>query len=476
MSNMPFKLGTSISKFFRIRDELSFRNIRGAMWPALLIFPLSVILGDLRFFNLGIEAAGFQSWEIMLYFLGLGWLVVLFIPRGFIIPLLRISAIVSAVLIPFQLLLPSGISKLVFFMAFQFLNGICAACAFYIFSFKLNNVERLFGMSAIIFYYGFYYTIYREFSVVQDITKTWVGAIVMIIYLVVVFSLGKMKYDDHTDTKDGMGSGAVLVIGLHVVYYTIMSMINYIEWAEKIVYSLPYGLGSFASITLIIFIMLMSNRNAMYIWLMFLVFSLLGICILIYDSSAAQFSGSLIYGLGDGLGYIIVYYLCAGAIKRSKSFKMYKLFCVILFIEYFIISGALSRAFNSFEGSNHYIALGIVMVLCSICFLLLPLLQKKLFEADWTDGLYLRDMENYSQKLAETEERAARDNISLTIREEEILTLLLSGTSPKEIAFTLKISYDTARFHQKNLYRKLNINSIQELFSKYSVSATGNVI
>ena len=469
MSNMPFKLGTSISKFFRIRDELSFRNIRGVMWPALLIFPLSVILGDLRFFNLGIEAIGFQSWEIMLYFLGLGWLVLLFIPRGFIIPLLRISAIVSAVLIPFQLLLPSGISKLFFFMGFQFLNGICAACAFYIFCFKLNNVERLFGMSAIILYYGFYYTIYREFSIVQDITKTWVGVIVMLMYLVVVFSLGKIKYDDHTNTEDGIGSGAVLVISLHVVYYTIMSMINYIEWAEKIVYSLPYGLGSFASITLVIFIMLMSNRNAMYIWLMFLAFSLLGICILIYDSSAAQFSGSLIYGLGDGLGYIIVYYLCAGAIKRGKSYKMYKLFCVILFIEYFIISGILSRAFNNFEGSNHYIALGIVMALCSACFLLLPLLQKKLFEADWTDGLYLRDMENYSQKFAETEERAARDNLSLTIREEEILTLLLSGTSPKEIAFTLKISYDTARFHQKNLYRKLDINSIQELFSRYAI-------
>jgi DNA-binding CsgD family transcriptional regulator len=322
----------------------------------------------------------------------------------------------------------------------------------------------------IVFYYGYYYTLYREFSIVQTAAKTWVGVIFMAAYLVVVFLCSGKKYKELADTnRDGRNSGVLLVLGLHVIYYTIMCMINYIEWAENIVYSLPYGLGQFASMALIIFIMLKSNKNAMYIWLMYLVFSLLGISILIYNSSAAVFSGSLIYGLGDGLGYIIVYYLCAGAIKRSKSFKMYKLFCVILFVEYFFISGALSHAFNSFEGSNHYIALGIVLFLCSVCFLLLPLFQKKLFEADWTDGLYLRDMEHYSQKLAETEKRIAGDNLNLTVREEEILTLLLGGVAPKEIAYTLKISYDTARFHQKNLYRKLKIKSIQELFSRYSV-------
>jgi len=103
-----------------------------------------------------------------------------------------------------------------------------------------------------------------------------------------------------------------------------------------------------------------------------------------------------------------------------------------------------------------------------LCLLFLPLIQKRLFEADWTDGLYLRDMEEYYQPLAETEELNAKDSLNLTAREKEVFTMLLTGKAPKEIAHTLKISYDTVLFHQKNLYRKLGIQSRAELFSRFS--------
>ena len=56
----------------------------------------------------------------------------------------------------------------------------------------------------------------------------------------------------------------------------------------------------------------------------------------------------------------------------------------------------------------------------------------------------------------------------LTAREQEILTMLLNGISPKEIAYNQNISYSTVNFHRNNLYKKLNVNSLQELFSKYS--------
>ena len=59
-------------------------------------------------------------------------------------------------------------------------------------------------------------------------------------------------------------------------------------------------------------------------------------------------------------------------------------------------------------------------------------------------------------------------SINLTTREQEILDSLLAGKSPKEIAYTLSISYNTVLTYQKNLYKKLGVNSIQELFAKYS--------
>jgi len=471
-----FGTDSVFKRFLQTRDELSLRNIRRDLWPLLLIFPFSVILGDFRYFNLYIEFAGLQSYELMLYPLGLGWLVLAFMPKRFILPLLQIAAVCCAVLLPFQLLLTDVIPRLTVFMAFQFLNGICAACAFSFFCFKLNNVERLFGMALILFYYSLYYTIYRAFPAVQAVYKFYGGIAVMAFYLVLVFLLSRIAKRPEfesgiiTDTAEfsyGKGSIVKIVIGLHIVYYSIMCMINYIESAENIIFSMPYGLGQLSSILMIILIMLVSNRNSLYIWLMFLVFSLLGLTIVNYSSNAAHFSGSLIYGFGDGLGYIIIYYLCSGAIKKSRSIKMYKLFCVILFIEYFFISGILSQAFDRYEGSNHVVALGVVVVLSSCCFLILPYLQKKLFETDWTDGLHLKDMTEYTQGLAETGVINVNENLDLTEREHEVFTMLLKGMAPKEIAFTLKVSYPTVNFHTTNLYRKLDVQSRSELFAKY---------
>nr|WP_223292834.1 LuxR C-terminal-related transcriptional regulator [Breznakiella homolactica] len=69
-------------------------------------------------------------------------------------------------------------------------------------------------------------------------------------------------------------------------------------------------------------------------------------------------------------------------------------------------------------------------------------------------GLVLKDINTENQN-------------NLTPREQEILIMLLSGRVPKQIAGKLNISYETARFHIKNLYRKLGIQSRAELFDMY---------
>jgi len=59
-------------------------------------------------------------------------------------------------------------------------------------------------------------------------------------------------------------------------------------------------------------------------------------------------------------------------------------------------------------------------------------------------------------------------NLALSAREQEVFDLLLTGAAPKEIGYKLNISYDTVLSHQKNLYRKLDIHSIDELLNKFS--------
>jgi DNA-binding CsgD family transcriptional regulator len=475
------------ANFFKFRDELTIQNIRWELWPVLLVLPLTVIMGDLRFLDLEINIAGFETYELLMFPLGLGCLVTAFIPKRLILPALRAAVVFSALILPLEFLFPANEYRFPMLMAFHFFNGICEACAFALFCFKLNNVERLSAMILIQFYFGFLFTVCRAFPEFQSAMVKWGGIAVMAAYLVVVFMLPTRRVGDNSrkheilpDTEKGSltggqagSSGAVFVIALGAIHFIIQCLVNYVEWADDIVSSMAFGIGAFASIVLLIFIQLVSNRSALYTWLLFLALTLFALGALIFDSPVTRLPGSFAYGLGEGLGYIIINYLIGGAIKKSRSLKIFRLYCVVTFVEYFFISGVLTLVFGRFELPNHYLAIGVILFLCSVCFLLMPLMQKKLFETDWTDGIQLQDITDYAGPLAETEIINTKDDLSLTDREREIFAMLLNGKSPKEIAHTLKVSFHTIAFHRTNLYRKLGIQSIQELFAKYLPSTGG---
>lgn len=57
----------------------------------------------------------------------------------------------------------------------------------------------------------------------------------------------------------------------------------------------------------------------------------------------------------------------------------------------------------------------------------------------------------------------------ITAREKDVLKLLLSGFSNKEIAGKLSLSTETIKVHRRNIYNKLNIKSQSELFSRFFI-------
>ena len=120
---MPDTLRTIIAKIFTSRDELSIGNLRGGLWAAFLVFPLSFIICDMRAFGPETTAFGLESFELMNFTLGFGWFVLFFLPKRSIIPALRVSAVMCAVILPFQMLLPEGLPLLAMFMAFEFFIG-----------------------------------------------------------------------------------------------------------------------------------------------------------------------------------------------------------------------------------------------------------------------------------------------------------------------------------------------------------------
>lgn len=78
--------------------------------------------------------------------------------------------------------------------------------------------------------------------------------------------------------------------------------------------------------------------------------------------------------------------------------------------------------------------------------------------------LFKRLIERFRREpLSETMDIEGPGYESLTPREREVLTLLVAGRSPKEIAHELQIGRATVDVHKANLMRKLEIESTMEL-------------
>jgi len=84
-------------------------------------------------------------------------------------------------------------------------------------------------------------------------------------------------------------------------------------------------------------------------------------------------------------------------------------------------------------------------------------------------------LENIRQALeVDTQNRLGQDDqeafrgrfASLTERQRELIPLLLSGKTSKEIAVVLNISQKTVDFHRAHIFEHLEVNSVLELYQK----------
>jgi len=71
-----------------------------------------------------------------------------------------------------------------------------------------------------------------------------------------------------------------------------------------------------------------------------------------------------------------------------------------------------------------------------------------------------------ARKVLNSFQHGKSKQYSLSPREVEVLQLLIKGYSAKMIATELSISFDTARFHLKNIYSKLHVNCGKEAIAK----------
>lgn len=88
----------------------------------------------------------------------------------------------------------------------------------------------------------------------------------------------------------------------------------------------------------------------------------------------------------------------------------------------------------------------------------------KYFSGD-ISSILISQLSNPNHTVFETK-KVIEEELLITKREKEILTLLLAGKGNKEIADTLDISKRTAEVHRFNLMKKLKVKNLMELSNK----------
>ncbi len=82
--------------------------------------------------------------------------------------------------------------------------------------------------------------------------------------------------------------------------------------------------------------------------------------------------------------------------------------------------------------------------------------------APMTPGIARKVLNQFHNILPEE----TKEDYHLSLREKEVLSLLVDGLSYKMIADKLNITYDTVRAHMKKIYEKLHVTSMTEAVAK----------
>jgi DNA-binding CsgD family transcriptional regulator len=467
-----------MKRLFQARDELSLRHIRPERWCALLLFPLTIIAGDVRTIDIGFSLLGYETKPLIFVCYGLGWLVFLFLPPRLIPSVFKGAAVVCAALLSMQFLLPpedGSILGLSCFFAFHFSNGVCAAVGLFSYMFALRNAERLIGILLLELWFIVVDDLLWELPGLPEFMGGGGAAIFAALLIVLAFSSGKedipiqeLRAASAPDQKKGIKQSGYLIFFCDICYFAVGTLHYYLEYTDTYEFTSMFAIASLVGIGVLLILLLRMGRSAIQLWNLFFVLALIAFACQFANTPTSVNVGAFFYGFGDAIGYIMVQYMIGCVGRRNRSVEFFRVACIIAFVEYAPCTILLDSSFMLFPVPDQVTAFAIVTAVVCIGLMMTPVLVKRFFDTDWSEEFQALDMSVYAEQADRASNIDRAEGLGLTPREKEIFTLLLTDMPQKELAATLKISMGTVGFHSKNLYRKLGIQSRTELFTRYS--------
>ena len=474
MKNFFYDISTSITGLWNTRDELKLSNVRTGYRRYTLAMPMCLGIANMMssLFRANTPLFGLDP-KVTLYCAYLfGAFLFLFVPAKGFLAVSQSASAVSAASFGAWLILPVGEAQSAAAMLCWFALGMCVFCATYVYMLVINNTERFLGAVIITFNYGFCLLLdgvgVTDYPVWKTLPLLFLSASIACI----LFFRSEELCGSFEKGAQRADKTMYPAFALFFIFFLMDAFISfmYIRGGRETI--LFFGMGATLGSLLYVAVQLLFNRSIWHVWNMYFVLLTVSFALMQTETdSALYYAGSFICGLCT-IGYAAAFYTFGGVMKKFGSMALFKKFmccaCLPSLIFAFVTMGLL-QAYVPVHIPT--ISLTAASIFLMLYVLLSPMFQKYLFDADWFDDYHKYDMTEITEQVEKTDYLG---DYKLTPREKEVCVLLLSGLSRKQIGIELHISHATVGFHCTSLYKKLEINSLSELFAMFGINGVWN--
>lgn len=460
-------IASSLVRLWNTRDELNLSHIRASHLPYTLAMPMCLGIANMMssLFRANAPLLGLDP-KVTLYCAYLfGAFLLFFVPAKGFLRFSRAASLASGAAILAWLFLPKGEAQSLAATLCWFALGGSVFCATYVYMLVINNAERFFGAVVITVNYGV--CLLLDGSGVTG-GQLW-KALPLLFLFGAILCILRFQPQDLAESFEKPARKADKAMypafALFFLFFLMDAFISFLYVRGGRASILCFGIGATLGGAVCALIQLACKRSIWHVWNLYFVLLVTSFGLMqTGPDSAAYLAGAFLCGLCT-VGYGASFYTFGGVMKKFGSFVLFKKFmcggCLPTLIAAFLTMGLLQTYWP------HRIP-GISMAAASLCLMLYvlfsPVFQQRLYAADWFEDYHKPDMTCLSAQPGEAD---PLEGYGLTPREREVCMLLLGGRSRKQIGAQLHISYATVGFHCTSLYKKLNINSLSELFALF---------
>lgn len=459
------KLFSSIRNLLSAKEKISLNNIRLDYLQYFFAFPLAMVFVNIQdfFIDDGISIFGLSYTTLTFIAFAFGAIIMFaFANETNISVISKLSAIITVIgFIPW-LFLPNNYISLVFSVVFMIGIGGCVSNSSFSYVFMLNNAERFYASVLMILLISLLELSAGIFSSYYILQKVFAFIIIVAICICMYLSKAKDYQEIPTKEKNKLDPSVWLVLFIFFSYFAIRISGFYAPAFQHPADSLLWGILAFSLISFFIVLQLVFNLSIWTMCNVFFISSILSYLMSYINLPKVAYLFSEI----KELGLLISLYLIACVTNKFCDFRTHKRFMLLCMTSIAILYAGIDFLHTIMPTQS--IAVVTAAVLFLIFLLLSPAFSKYLFFTCWSKEFSQINMSSYVKDVLQDNSakqglEASLDSTNLTIREKQVVLLLLQGMTIKEVAPELGLTVSTVSTYTKTIYKKLGVNSRAEL-------------